>query len=76
MTNSLQPYESLMKTSPLTEGQQRTLNDLLNKKGLSKRAQIKIIRLARTISDLERSPCITDQSIAEAIRLNSGTLKR
>lgn len=64
-----------MKTSPLTEGQQRTLNDLLNKKGLSNRAQIKIIRLARTISDLGGSPRITDQSIAEAIRLNSGTLK-
>ncbi|MCH6269281.1 YifB family Mg chelatase-like AAA ATPase [Neobacillus citreus] len=73
--NSRVPYETLMKTSPLTEGQQRTLNVLLNKKGLSNRAQIKIIRLARTISDLERSPCITDQSIAEAIRLNSGTLK-
>ncbi|MBU8914791.1 hypothetical protein BGM25_01865 [Bacillus sp. FJAT-29953] len=65
-----------MKTSPLKEGQQRTLNDLLNKKGLSNRAQIKIIRLARTISDLEGSHRITDQSILVAIHLNSGTLQR
>jgi magnesium chelatase family protein len=63
-------YDLLMKTSPLSPSQQITLQKLLMEEGMSNRTQIKIIRLARTISDLEGSPDITDQSIAEAINLN------
>jgi magnesium chelatase family protein len=68
--NSRVPYEMLLSTSPLTETQKSTLQRLAIKKNWSNRTQIKIIRLARTISDLQASPCITDQSMGEAIELN------
>lgn len=71
--NSRVPYDVLLKVSPLTHDQQQTLQQLLFEKNWSNRTQIKIIRLARTISDLHGSPWITDKSIWEAVKLNSGT---
>ncbi|MEH7479824.1 hypothetical protein V7157_01685 [Neobacillus drentensis] len=68
--NSRIPYEMLLRASPLTDTQQSTLQRLAIKKSWSNRIQIKIIRLARTISDLQASPAITDQSIWEAVQLN------
>jgi magnesium chelatase family protein len=68
--NSRVPFDTLRKTSPLSDKQQRNLQQLSFKEGLSNRTQIKIIRLARTISDLQHSPSITDQSILEAAHLN------
>ncbi|MDR7239610.1 YifB family Mg chelatase-like AAA ATPase [Neobacillus drentensis] len=68
--NSRIPYEILLCKSPLTDTQHSTLQRLAIKKSWSNRIQIKIIRLARTISDLQASPTITDQSIWEAIELN------
>ncbi|PLR77824.1 magnesium chelatase [Bacillus sp. V3-13] len=69
--NSRVSYDLLIKTSPLTAEQQRILHQLSTKKNWSNRSQIKIIRLARTISDLHGSIQISDQSIWEAIKLNS-----
>jgi magnesium chelatase family protein len=71
--NSRVPYEVLLKASPLTEEQQRILQQFLLKKNWSNRTQVKIIRLARTIADLQGSRQITDQSIWEAIKLNNRT---
>jgi magnesium chelatase family protein len=68
--NSRVTYDVLLQTSPLTVVQQRELQHLSARKNWSSRTQIKIIRLARTISDLNGSPAITDQSIEEAIKLN------
>ena len=68
--NSRIPYEILLSKSPLTDTQQSRLQRIAIKKSWSNRTQIKIIRLARTISDLQASPAITDQSIEEAIELN------
>nr|WP_245917518.1 hypothetical protein [Bacillus canaveralius] len=68
--NSRVSYDLLIKTSPLTAEQQRILHQLSTKKNWSNRRQIKIIRLARTISDLQGSIQINDQSIWEAIKLN------
>jgi magnesium chelatase family protein len=68
--NSRVPYEVLLSVSPLTDKQQSTLQQFAIKKSWSNRTQIKIIRLTRTISDLQASPAITDQSIWEAIKLN------
>ncbi|MEH7108683.1 hypothetical protein [Bacillus sp. JJ1764] len=42
------------------------------KHALSNRSQVKIILLARTISDLQANQQISDQSIIEAIQLNGG----
>ncbi|WP_322746502.1 ATP-binding protein [Cytobacillus oceanisediminis] len=69
--NSRVSYDTLVKTSPLLSDQYRTLQQFSNKKNWSNRTQIKVIRLARTISDLEGSIGITDQSMWEAVKLNS-----
>jgi magnesium chelatase family protein len=68
--NSRVPYDTLHKTSPLTAEQQRNLQQLAIKENWSNRTQIKIIRLARTISDLQASTSISDQSIWQASKLN------
>jgi magnesium chelatase family protein len=70
VSNNRIPYELLLSKSTLTNTQQTTLQRLAIKKNWSNRTQIKIIRLARTISDLQASHGITDQSISEAIKLN------
>jgi magnesium chelatase family protein len=68
--NSRVSYDILQKTSPLTQEQQKKIHQLSAKKNWSNRTQIKIIRLARTISDLEGKTAITDQSIWEAVNLH------
>jgi magnesium chelatase family protein len=70
VSNGRISYEVLLNKSPLTDTQHSTLQRLAIKKSWSNRTQIKIIRLARTISDLQASPAITDQSIWKAIELN------
>lgn len=63
--NSRVAYDVLMKTSPLTDEQQRNLQQFSMKKNWSNRTQIKIIRLARTISDLQAHRDITDGASAK-----------
>lgn len=68
--NGSVPFEELIRKSPLTPWQQSELQRLSITQGLSNRVQIKIIRLARTISDLEGGEgSITDASINEAMTL-------
>lgn len=67
--NGSVPFEELIKISPLTPGQQRDLQKLSIQNGLSNRVQIKIIRLARTISDLEGNDCISETALTEAFSL-------
>ncbi|MED3563089.1 YifB family Mg chelatase-like AAA ATPase [Bacillus xiapuensis] len=74
--NSRVPYEVLVKLSPLTSEQQRTLQQISIKKNWSNRTFIKIIRLARTIADLQGIREIKDQNIWEAIKLNTGVSGR
>jgi len=69
LCNSRVGYDVLQKTSPLTQEQQKIIHQLAVRKNWSNRTQIKIIRLARTISDLEGKTAITDQSIWEAVKL-------
>lgn len=67
--NSSVPFEQLLGNRPLTEAQQSRLQDLSMKYGLSNRVQIKLIRLARTISDMRGEPFISDVAIEEALIL-------
>jgi magnesium chelatase family protein len=69
LCNSRVSYDTLQKTSPVSQEQQRTIHQLASKKNWSNRTQIKIIRLARTISDLEGETDITNESIWEAVTL-------
>ncbi|WP_053360955.1 YifB family Mg chelatase-like AAA ATPase [Bacillus sp. FJAT-27251] len=67
--NSKVPFEVLAESSPLTNEQQRLLAKVASKHNWSNRVQIKIIRLARTISDLAGEKDITDSSLWEAFNL-------
>jgi magnesium chelatase family protein len=67
--NSSVPFEQLIGSKSLTESQQSRLQDLSMKHGLSNRVQIKLIRLARTISDMRGEQFISDVAIEEALTL-------
>src|SRR5207253_948998 len=70
ITNGRVPYETLLQTSPLSEQQQGFLQKLANKHGWSNRAQLKIIRLTRTIADLQQRTEVSEQHIWEALKLH------
>ncbi|WP_338778794.1 YifB family Mg chelatase-like AAA ATPase [Metabacillus sp. FJAT-52054] len=67
--NGSVPFEELIKNSPLNSDQQRNLQKIFIANGLSNRVQIKIIRLARTISDLAGEDGISEASLTEAFSL-------
>jgi magnesium chelatase family protein len=69
ISNAIAPFEVITATSPLTSDQQKMLTNVAVKQNWSNRVQIKIIRLARTISDLAGEDNITDTSIWEAMTL-------
>ncbi|MFK4998669.1 hypothetical protein ACI2OX_19310 [Bacillus sp. N9] len=69
ITNAKVPYELLAENNKLTDHQQRMLTRISMKHKWSNRVQIKIIRIARTISDLAEAEQITDESIWEAMTL-------
>jgi magnesium chelatase family protein len=69
ISNAKVPFDLIMQTSPLTDAQQRMLGQVAAKQNWSNRVQIKIIRLARTISDLAGEERISDTSIWEAMTL-------
>ncbi|WP_425415493.1 hypothetical protein [Peribacillus loiseleuriae] len=67
--NAKVPFEILIATSPLTDNQRKMIAQVSVKQQWSNRVQIKIIRLARTISDLSEDLHITDESVWKAIQL-------
>jgi magnesium chelatase family protein len=69
ISNAKVPFEQIRQITPLTEAQQRMLGQVAAKQNWSNRVQIKIIRLARTISDLAGEKRISDTSIWEAMTL-------
>ncbi|WML58631.1 YifB family Mg chelatase-like AAA ATPase [Neobacillus sp. PS2-9] len=69
VSNAKVPFEVLHQLSPLTTEHQVMLTKVAAKQNWSNRVQIKIIRLARTISDLAGEERITDTAIWEAMTL-------
>jgi magnesium chelatase family protein len=68
-TNAKVPFEILTEKSPITGQQHQMMMNVAAKQNWSNRVQIKIIRLARTISDLAGEAAITDAAIWEAMKL-------
>jgi magnesium chelatase family protein len=68
-TNGEVLFEQLVTTSLLSSSQQQLIEEICVKQGLSNRVHIKVIRLARTISDLQGDAIISDQAIVEAFKL-------
>jgi magnesium chelatase family protein len=69
LCNSRVSYDELHKTSPLTHNQKKIILQLASERNWSNRTQIKVIRLARAISDLEGYSSIMEESIWEAANL-------
>uniref|UniRef100_C5D941 Mg chelatase, subunit ChlI n=2 Tax=Bacillales TaxID=1385 RepID=C5D941_GEOSW len=69
ITNGRVPFELLMEKSPLATRQQLLLQQWASQHQWSNRVQTKIIRLARTISDLKGTEEIADESLWEAMTL-------
>ncbi|MBN8209859.1 YifB family Mg chelatase-like AAA ATPase [Bacillus sp. NTK071] len=62
-------YDRLTKNNIISSSQHQMIRQLSLKHHLSNRAQIKIIRLARTIADLQQVSSIADGHIWEAVKL-------
>ena len=67
-TNSEMGVKELKKLTPLSEEVKNTLNSAAAQMGLSARAYHRIIKLARTIADLEGVENIEEKHILEAIQ--------
>ncbi|TMU83434.1 ATP-binding protein [Bacillus sp. BHET2] len=63
-------YQRLMKKSPDLEEHLSFIHKLSSKQHWSNRMQIKVVRLARTIADLDQSEKVTEQHIWEAVKLH------
>ncbi len=72
--NAKVSFEKLLEISPLREHQMNIIRQVASKQHWSNRVQIKVIRLARTISDLAGSKDITDEAIWQAITLRRGNI--
>ena len=64
--NSAMSNRQIEKYCPLSEDCKELLERIIERFGLSARACSRIIRIARTIADMEGAPDITAEHIAEA----------
>ncbi len=67
--NSRMTNEEVKRFCPLTEEARRLLNSAMDRLNLTGRGYIKVLKLARTIADLEGEEKIGSAHIAEAIQL-------
>ena len=67
-TNSQMSSRQLEKLAPLGESERAALNAAAERLGLSARAYHRIIKLARTIADLENEPQIKESHLMEALQ--------
>jgi magnesium chelatase family protein len=70
-TNSRMPTRLIRKQCALDETGERTLEMAMKRMSLSARAHDRILKVARTIADLDESASIAAKHIAEAIQYRS-----
>lgn len=68
LTNATMPPKLLRQHCKLDEGGEALLRQAMNEMGLSARAHDKVLRVARTIADLEAQADIAAHHIAEAVQ--------
>ena len=69
--NAQMSHAVLKKTCPLTPKAQKLLEQAFNRMNMSARSYDRIIKVARTIADLEAQESISQQHVAEAIQLRN-----
>jgi len=69
--NSELPPELLRQVCRLDEAGERTLELAMRKMGLSARAHDRILKVARTIADLDQSERVSAKHLAEAVQYRS-----
>ena len=69
--NAQMNHATLQKTCELSEGAQKLLEQVFTKMNLSARSYDRIIKVGRTIADLDKSQKIEDRHIAEAVQLRN-----
>ena len=69
--NSQIPVRQLRKICALDEAGERTLEMAVRRMGLSARAHDRILKVARTIADLDASDRVTAKHLAEAVQYRS-----
>lgn len=70
-TNARMPSRLVQKQCALDDSGERTLEMAMRRMSLSARAHDRILKVARTIADLDNSPAIASKHIAEAIQYRS-----
>jgi len=73
-TNSQLTNREIKATANLENSAQELLNQAAEKLEISARAYMRLIKVARTIADLEASPSITPAHISEAIQYRKQTI--
>ena len=70
-TNARMPVRRIRKDCALDDSGERTLEMAMKRMSLSARAHDRILKVSRTIADLDRSQCVASKHIAEAIQYRS-----
>jgi magnesium chelatase family protein len=69
--NSRMPVHLIRKQCALDDAGERTLEMAVRKMGLSARAHDRILKVARTIADLDQSATVSAKHLAEAVQYRS-----
>jgi magnesium chelatase family protein len=69
--NSSMPVRLIRKQCALDEAGERTLEMAVRRMGLSARAHDRILKVARTIADLDHSETVSAKHLAEAVQYRS-----
>jgi len=65
------PVRQLRKLRALDDAGERTLEMAVRRMGLSARAHDRMLKVARTVADLDRSERVTTKHLAEAVQYRS-----
>ncbi|MGD0498425.1 MAG: YifB family Mg chelatase-like AAA ATPase [Bryobacteraceae bacterium] len=69
--NSAMPSRDIRKHCALDDSGERTLEMAVRRMGFSARAHDRILKVARTVADLDESPAVTAKHLAEAVQYRS-----
>ena len=69
--NARMPAREIRAVCALDDAGERTLELAVRRMGLSARAHDRILKVARTVADLDHSPAVTAKHLAEAVQYRS-----